>query len=269
MKIDKITIDNFQESFNLLDILTDSVFYPASGIDAIDIEQFSLECFSKNFLSFIHVDYSVQEQNVRLGMTQHFNNVGYSLMGIRPIQHDEIFPRDFYPLNLPFNPNEIERIAEGRGQNIVPFFAFWAVYELFPQTNRPIRDRLPRFSLLHIGGEACNIFEALYLYNKINPGAVTCVYPGTGYGDNWTNFLNPDFKLYKMLQLNANKNCTTMPKFLLANLSNDHWPDFKLYYSFQHPINIKHKITMYKRRVKWHEFIYSILKKIKYNIFRL
>ena len=51
MKIDKITIDNFQESFNLLDILTDSVFYPASGIDAIDIEQFSLECFSKNFFT--------------------------------------------------------------------------------------------------------------------------------------------------------------------------------------------------------------------------
>ena len=41
--IDKITQENFNESFNIEDILTDSVFYPASGIDGKDIE-----CLSNN-----------------------------------------------------------------------------------------------------------------------------------------------------------------------------------------------------------------------------
>ena len=59
--IDKITKENFNESFNIADILSDSVFYPAAGIDARDIE-----CLSNLSNSFVHVDYSNQKEVIEL-----------------------------------------------------------------------------------------------------------------------------------------------------------------------------------------------------------
>ncbi|MFM8316863.1 MAG: hypothetical protein ACKOAV_00630 [Bacteroidota bacterium] len=271
MHINQITRENFQESFDLLDILKNSVFYPASGIDAIDIEEFSSERFFGKFVSFVHVDYTMFPQDVNNAMTNDFVGLGYNLIGIRQLEYVEIFPNDFRSLSLTLNLQEIEQKEQGRGQNIVPFFAFWAVYEFIPQPGRPILNRLPRFQLLHIGGEACHVFEAIYLYNKINPRAIISVRQAAGYGDNWTNFLNPDFRLYRLLLRNANKNCTTMPNFVLTSASVN-WPSFEVVYSFREmrePDHYYGSISLYKRRILWNEYILSILKKYIFKIFRL
>ncbi|MFM7589774.1 MAG: hypothetical protein ACKO55_11765, partial [Bacteroidota bacterium] len=57
--------------------LKNSVFYPASGIDAIDIEQFSLERYFGKFVSFLHVDYSMLPQDVENAMNHDFVGLGY------------------------------------------------------------------------------------------------------------------------------------------------------------------------------------------------
>ena len=76
---------------------------------------------------------------------------------------------------------------------------------------------MDKFSILHIGGEACATFEALYLSNGINPTVVVILNPSEGYGDNWTLFTNPDFRLYQMLKRNVENSTQATPKYLLAN----------------------------------------------------
>jgi len=82
--ISEITKENFNIKFDLKKILEDSVFYPAAGIDASDIE-----CLSDKYCSFVHVDYSKPRSVVELGMMNHFEGVGYELIGIKNIRKEE------------------------------------------------------------------------------------------------------------------------------------------------------------------------------------
>ena len=58
--INTITLENFEESFDLKEILKNSTFYPASGIDATNIE--GLSAYTN---SFVHVDYSFQKTKLK------------------------------------------------------------------------------------------------------------------------------------------------------------------------------------------------------------
>lgn len=232
--INEITSENFQSMFNLKDILDESVFYPAAGIDASDIE-----CLSNQYCSFIHVDYSTPRDVIEPGMRNHFEGVGYNLIGIKQVSREELTPMGFMPNNFALNDHERQRLEINfirdrfYCRNFIPF-ALWAVYEFNPTKTRKTQGKAKRFSLLHIGGEACFTFEALYIQNKINPSAIAIISPGEGFGDNWTIFRNPQFRLYQNLLFNLENNETIMPNLLLTNmaLSDDEvcfWPDFQYY----------------------------------------
>lgn len=231
--IDNITKENFNESFNIVDILSDSVFYPAAGIDARDIE-----CLSNLSNSFVHVDYSTPKEVIEPGMRHHFEGVGYDLIGLKRVSKFELTPNGFQPQNFRLNNHEKERLEMGfisdrfYCKNFIPF-AFWAVYELNPNKTGLIEGKIKRFSLLHIGGEACATLEAVYIGNKINPLAVSIISPGEGYGDNWTIFRDPEFRLYQNLVFNNRTNNAAMPKFLLTNMGlSDTEPCFWPEYNF-------------------------------------
>jgi len=229
--INEITKENFQSMFNLRDILEESVFYPAAGIDGSDIE-----CLSNQYCSFIHVDYSTPRDVVEPGMRHHFAGVGYDLIGLKYISKDELTPNGFSPRNFVMNEHERARLEMDfirdrfDCRNFTPF-ALWAVYELNPSKTVKTEGKASRFSLMHIGGEACATFEAIYLSNKINPKCIAIISPGEGYGDNWTIFRDPEFRLYQTLYFNTINNQANMPTELLTNmaLSDDEicfWPNF-------------------------------------------
>ena len=174
-----------EKDFNVIDLLKDSVFYPASGIDGKGIE--FLIHKSK---SFIQVDYSVSIREVRTAMENDFKGVGYKLKRLTQIGKEEIIQ--------PYNPilneheqskiNENSNIKERYELNNFSSFMLQAIYE---------NERGTEFSLLHVGAEACSVFNSLYVKNNINPKAVVIINPSEGYGDNWTKFTDPDFKFYK------------------------------------------------------------------------
>ncbi len=229
--IHKITKENFGSMFNIKDILSDSVYYPASGIDAKDIE-----LLSENFCSFIHTDYSIPKDIVKAAMSSHFEHIGYDLIGIKNISKAELIPKGKQTQYSPIKDFEKERlsnisISDKFYGNNLKFYALWSVYELNPQKTNITKRKAKRFSLLHIGGEACSIFDATYINNKINPSSVVIINPGGGYGDNWTKFENPDFRFYQNIKFNAENNKAKMPSFILTNntisVNNDvFWPDY-------------------------------------------
>ncbi len=224
--LNKITEENFVNSFNIKNILTDSVYYPASGIDGRAIE--GLSEFSS---SFIHCDYSVSQEQVQNALQENFKLVGYKLIGLKYISKNELTPNDFIPHNFPFNEIEKERshFLQNSIKNFTPF-ALWAVYELDDNSTHKTKDKVKKFSILHIGGEACATFDALYIGNKINPLGIAILNSGEGYGDNWTLFKDTNSQLYKLIEYNVQNNQKNFPKYLLTNSNktqNCFWPDYQ------------------------------------------
>ena len=128
------------------------------------------------------------------------------MIGLRYIPESEINPNGFTPNNFPIKDSENERIAylDQAIKSHKPF-CYWAIYEIDETLTGSIAGKIKKFSLLHIGGEACATFDALYVNNDINPRAVALLNPGEGYGDNWTIFTDPGYRLFKLVQLNSEK----------------------------------------------------------------
>jgi hypothetical protein len=219
-EIHNITSENFNESFDLNCLLKNSAFYPASGIDGTHLEELS----NTGIKSFVHVDYSEVKEVVEKSLRNDFTALGYKLVGIIDVPKDQLTPNGFASIaNIPLNSHENDRIKHNKHirdrishKDFTPY-AIWAVYELDSMATGDTRGKMDKFSILHIGGEACATFDALYLSNGINPSAIIILNPSEGYGDNWTRFTNPDFRLYQMLKSNVDNNSQVMPKYLLAN----------------------------------------------------
>lgn len=225
--INDITPENFEENFDLKKILKNSTFYPASGIDATNIEG-----LSKYTNSFVHVDYSVPENEVKRALNEDFRAVGYKLIGLKHIPDSELTPNGFTPNNFPLKDSEKERLnhLEQAAKSHKPF-CFWAIYEIDETLTGSISGKIKKFSLLHIGGEACATFDALYVNNDINPKAVAILNPGEGYGDNWTKFRDPEYRLFKLMQLNSEKNSVNLPEYVFTDSTLDgncFWPNYNL-----------------------------------------
>lgn len=229
----EINSENFNQSFNLLKILQNSIYYPASGIDAIDIEL--LNSLSD---SFIHVDYGISLNEVKRAMQIDFGGIGYRVIGIKNILMNELIgTRKIQPYKDDLKQHEKNRlkkrhIYELYQQAMDEIHALWVVYELVEK--KPSSKRMRnRFSLLHIKGEACLILENLYVNNKINPLAIVFWNPAEGYGDNWTQLTNTGYRFYNYLIKNSEKNNIEMPSFILSNCAlpinetEEFWPQYK------------------------------------------
>lgn len=246
-EINNINKDNFHSMFNLQDILEDSVFYPAAGIDGT-----AIKCLSSKYRSFIHVDYSTPMAVVEQAMRYQFSGVGYDLIGIKHVSKKELTPNGFTPSNFVFNTHELNRLQYHfisdlfHSRNFIPF-TLWAVYELNPSNTGSTNGKVNRFSLLHVGGEACATFEALYINNRINPCGVAIISPGEGYGDNWTIFRDPAFRLYKNFELNTSTNNVMMPTVLLTNMLDNENDCFWPAYHYQSRCYSERGLSIYSR----------------------
>jgi len=232
--LDYITAENFDSHFEVKSLLSGSVFYPASGIDGR-----AIECMYLVANSFIHVDYSTSLMDVKDAMRNDFCGVGYRVIGIKHVDVKKMIPKVFFSRIEELNEHEKSRLNSHysihdrfQGIGFEPF-ALWAIYELSEDLTKKTKGKNSRFSLLHIGGEACAVFESLYLENGINPLAVSIINPSEGFGDNWTIFTDPEFRLYQMIQKNTVQNDVSFPEYLITNIYSHSKGSFWPHYSFQ------------------------------------
>ena len=228
----EITPENFSNSFDLKALLKNSVFYPASGVCGE-----AIKALSARYNSFVHVDYSTRRENVIQHLRKDFSEM-FDLVGITDIPIDAVIPPHFRPPVPVFNEHELERMSNDpvirdlfHGQVVRPFVV-WAMYRLKPEFPSSQFLKAREFSILHIGGEACAVFESVYFRNKINPAAIAILWPSEGFGDNWTLFTNPDFRFYQNIRKNHRINGVPMPEVLFTHASPDNsccWPDYRPY----------------------------------------
>jgi hypothetical protein len=155
-------------------VLEGSVYYPACGVDGDPIKY-----LGGNFHSFVYVDYGVGRRALQDEL-ETFR--GYRVFASRPVREQELVPQGWTPR---FPKGYVPQRSPLRSWIKQPF-AEWILYERlgsFPETHGP-----PRFSLLYIGGDGAASYQALYHGNDATPAVVVVIRPGTGFGDNWTNF---------------------------------------------------------------------------------
>lgn len=243
MNLEHITSENINNQYDLKSILKNSVFYPASGLDGTPIE-----AFSSYTNSFVYVDYSFKKRNILNALKNDFKEIGYQLIGIKEINHEDLTPEELKDYKYDYNEHEIDRFSEKTlkkryNDAVKNSYGFWAVYELQENASNS-QKKNKRMSILHIYGEAIHFFIKSYGFYSINPLAIALIYPGEGYGDNWTIFRSTEYKLYKTLLSNKNIHKQKMPQFILELCSDnkccfgDEYSFLSYFYSYSHNKNI-------------------------------
>ena len=213
---------------DIKDILSESVFYPSSGVDATPIE-----AFGRKYSYYIHADYEMKEQYVHISMQGDFSGVGYDMLRHEEISESAIIrSSDTMPI-FEMNKKEKSRYRELSRYHrrrfvgkYLPYFSRWGVYRFNPLKSGHHPSKPDGFSLLHIGGDAIIWFKKLYLSYGVNPKSVSIINPGILYVDNYTTYLNTEDTLYKMILHNVNTNGAEMPETIITDClrSTDKFP---------------------------------------------
>lgn len=162
--------------FPITELLEKSIYYPSSHFDGSVVKAYAYD-----HPSFVYCDYGVTEADFVAEIQTFW---GYDVLAHRPVQEDELVPNGWQPQM----PQHLLASYGKYPDYVKPPFAHWAVYERKPDysdMHGPVR-----FSLLFVGGEGVATYQALYWSNRTTARAVAIVRPGTGFGCNWTNFLD-------------------------------------------------------------------------------
>ena len=165
--------------FPLHELLCDSLYYPASGLDGSSVKD-----LAGNIISFVYVDYGY----TREAFMSALNNqgfLGYDLLAIRSVTEQELAPHGWHP--DPPTPDDGD--PSHHRDWIKEPFCDWCVFqrqEGFTANHGP-----DRFSLLYLCADGVAAFQALYVMNSVAPKAVAVIQPGHGFGGNYTNFEDP------------------------------------------------------------------------------
>jgi hypothetical protein len=159
------------------EILSRSVFYPASGTDGRPVKY--LAGFSH---SFVYADCNVSRDVLERDLNTF---KGYGIWHLRSVPQEELCSRPFTPV-LP-QPGDGDPSRQHVQPGFLPY-ALWAVYERqagFDEAHGP-----QRFSLLFVGGEGAATFKCLYYSNRSAPSVIALIRCDAFTG-NWTAFLDP------------------------------------------------------------------------------
>ena len=176
--------------FPLTELLRNSIYYPSSHFDGSLVK-----AYAHDYQNFVYCDYGVTEDDF---MTKLETFRGYDVLGHRPVLQEELIPNGWQP-QIPHHLLD----NYGKYPNFIkPPFAHWALYErksTYSDMHGPVR-----FSLLFVGGEGVATYQALYWSNRTTAKAVAIIRPGTGFGGNWTNFLDGEKALGYVVNQNPN-----------------------------------------------------------------
>lgn len=179
----------------LKDVLGDSCFYPASGLDASPI------IIANGFVhSFVFVDYGIKREDY-LRELREVGFRGYGLLFDRNIEKNEIVPDDWIsskPMSFD-EPNGYNRLIAAQ-RDCAPF-AHWSIW----RRRESYDDRIgpPIFSLFFLAGEGVAAFQYLYALSGIVPAICAIIQPGHAFGNNWTNFFRAEGLFWKSVEAGA------------------------------------------------------------------
>lgn len=181
------------------DLLGDSVFYPASGLDSDPMMY-----LGHHFWSFVYADYGFTPESTHAALGGG-KFAGYKVLGRRSVTEDEI------PLGR-WNSESAGYLEGGNNrearERATPPFAEWAVLERDYGPDKP-RELM---SLLFVGADGVTLYKKLYLETGLTAACVAIIQPGDGMGDqNWTDFQNPTAYLAQAVL----KNRAGSPRYLL------------------------------------------------------
>jgi hypothetical protein len=178
-------------------LLSDSFFYPASGIDGSPIRHAN----KLGINSFVYVDtsfdkttfdYLINNQPLR----------GYHIYGIRELQQSDLIPDGWSPQIPEELQQTLDRYVEAMkrsGANPSSAFARWIIFER--DGNLTDEHGPSSLSLLYIRGEAIATYQALYIEQKILPKIFGIIRPGTSFGGNFSNFYDAFHSVMEMHDL--------------------------------------------------------------------
>lgn len=173
-----VSSETIKMSFPVGDILQQSLYYPAAGLDGDPIA-----ALAGNFLSFVYVDYGVGQDDF-LNALRSPGFRGYEILAQRSISQQELVPHGWTP--KPPTPEDGDPLRYSSW--IQKPFCEWVIFE---RSQGYRDDHGPRrLSLLYLAADGVASFQALYLGNGQCPGGVAVIQPGHGLGMNWTNFEN-------------------------------------------------------------------------------
>lgn len=204
------------------DLLTDSVYYPACGIDGTPVQY--LHHLSR---SFVYVDYNYSLERLQTEMLEN-GFKGYEIFAERLVREHEITPKSFRPHEFPSKEDGNPRKPFDNDWVHQPAYAYWTIWQRTAEFGEEHGPK--RFSLFNLCADGVASFDALYYTWKTKPLVFCIIRPGTGYGLNWTDFREPGHIMHRL----AMKNPAGTPEYMLMEkrLESEenqdcYWPEYQ------------------------------------------
>lgn len=205
--LNELTIESIKnEPLPISELLENSVYYPASGVDGGLIRDINLNRQEWNVTSYIYCDYHETAEKL-------FESIqeikGYKLLNWRDLKMEELIPNGWSQQLPPNISMSRYQSAVNRFTNPNPY-AVWMVFERLPEYGE--EHGPSRFSLLYLCAEGVASYQALYWTNHFVPRAIAIIQPGTGFGFNWTDFYKEGEPLYWAVKNNPEG----MPEYIFT-----------------------------------------------------
>lgn len=163
--------------FPLDTLLTDSVYYPSSGLDGDPVQY-----LGKRFQSYLYVDYGVSREDL-LQQLEERPFRGYEILANRSVTARELAPYGWRPSP----PDREDEDPASRADVVIKTpYCQWIVFERTPDFED---DHGPsRFSLIYLSADGVAAYQALYWERELSPAVLAIIQPGAGFGGNYTRF---------------------------------------------------------------------------------
>ena len=192
-----------QQRFPLEDILRDSLYYPACGLNGTPVKY-----LSGHVVSFVYADIGVTKAEFLddlNGQCEGCGFKGYQSVFQREVLRAEVVPANWRP---PFEGfAHTKRLMEVQAR-CVPF-GHWSVWRREEGLDDGHGAEL--FSFFYMGGEVSAIYQGLYNRLGLAPLVLAVVQPGGGIDGSWDR-LDAEGSFFKRV-VKANR--AGMPRFLL------------------------------------------------------
>ena len=189
--------------FPLLNVLQNSLYYPACGLNGTPVK-----FLGGNIHSFIYADYGVKKidfMNNLNGATNRCGFKGYHSIKQMELKFNDLAPSGWSPMIV---PTQHLRLIQQRQQVGEPF-GHWSIWKRkadFPPEHGP-----EYFSFLYLGGEMSAVYQALYTRNNLKPKVLAIIQPGA-FGGEW-ECVTSDNSFFKRV---VKANPAGVPDYLLC-----------------------------------------------------
>jgi hypothetical protein len=207
-------------TFDLNDLLRDSLYYPACGFDGTPIKH-----FSGLVHSFVYADYLVKKEDLIRNLRSGSGLRGYRQVLDRDVNRHDVAPPGWYPHIMP--PRNSWQHLQHR-QEQTELFGHWSVWK---REHHFTEKHGPEFvSLLYLGAEMSATYQGLYLRTGIVPRVVALIQPGC-MGGEWEYPIEAGSFFKRVVDAHPNGK----PEFLLRGTywksitgTLSEWPDYQV-----------------------------------------